>query len=57
MKTSAGKYRFFLILLLVIAVGGGIWYCYQMNKDTQTPKDGTLVQQEYDNGKGKQAQG
>lgn len=46
MKTSVNKYRLFLILLLVIVLGGGIWYCYQIYDRNKTPEDGTLVENE-----------
>lgn len=46
MKTSANKYRFFLILLLVAVLGGGIWYCYRMYDDSRAPEEGTLVESE-----------
>lgn len=48
MKTATGKYRFFLIILLAIAVSGGIWYCYHVNKEAKEPKDGILVQMKED---------
>lgn len=57
MRTTAGRYRFFLILLLAIAVGGGIWYCYEVKRNSQIPKDGTLVQWDEFYGKGMQEQG
>lgn len=39
-------YRIFLILLLIIAVGGGIWYCYESYEAQQIPENGTLVELE-----------
>lgn len=49
MKTSVNRYRFFLILLLVIVLGGGIWYCYRMYNSSSEPEDGILVQSEDEN--------
>lgn len=43
MRVSTNKYRFFLILLLAAALGGGIWYCIQMRDRDKAPDDGILV--------------
>lgn len=36
-------YRFFLIILLIAAVGGGIWYCYGLGQQNHVVQEGTLV--------------
>ena len=41
-------YRLFLLVLLVAAVGGGIWYCYRAYESQRTPEDGTLVEAEFE---------
>lgn len=43
-KRSIRLYRAFLVLLLVLAVGGGIFYAYSAMDDQHTVKeDATLV--------------
>ena len=36
-------YRLFLIILLIAAVGGGIWYCTGLTQQNQMVLEGTLV--------------
>lgn len=37
-------YRIFLVLLLLIAIGGGVWYCCHMYTEGEKPQVGTLVE-------------
>ncbi len=36
-------YRLFLIILLIAAVGGGVWYCCGLAQQNQMVLEGTLV--------------
>lgn len=38
-------YRLLLLVLLVAAVGGGIWYCYESYQESLVPEDGVLVRE------------
>lgn len=38
-------YRICLVLLLLMIIGGGIWYCYETLEAKEVPEDGTLVQE------------
>ncbi|MBO5258751.1 MAG: hypothetical protein J6B26_00045 [Agathobacter sp.] len=38
-------YRICLVLLLLVIIGGGLWYCYESMEAKNVPEDGTLVQQ------------
>lgn len=37
-------YRLVLLLLLISALGGGVWYCYRCNTGKSKPVDGILVE-------------
>ncbi len=39
-------YRTILLLLLLTAISGGIWYCYQAFESQRNPEDGMLVEAE-----------
>ncbi len=41
MKTKG--YRIFLIFLLIVTIGAGVLYCYNMYQKKDAPKGGTLV--------------
>ncbi len=36
-------YRSFLVVLIIVAIGFGVWYCVSSYQEQQTIKDGTLV--------------
>lgn len=36
-------YRLFLIILLIAAIGGGVWYCYGLGQQNHVVQEGTLV--------------
>ena len=38
-------YRICLVLLLVMIIGGGLWYCYESFQAKEVPQDGTLVRE------------
>ena len=38
-------YRICLVVLLLVIIGGGIWYCYESMEAKNVPEDGTLVQE------------
>ena len=38
-------YRICLVVLLLLAIGGGLWYCYESMEAKNVPEDGTLVQE------------
>ena len=46
MKNWTARYRFFLVFLLLAVIGGGIWYCYEMNEKKAAPENATLVESE-----------
>lgn len=39
-------YRTILLLLLLTAIGGGIWYCCRVYESQRSPDDGILVEAE-----------
>ena len=38
-------YRICLVVLLLVIIGGGIWYCYESMEAKNVPEYGTLVQE------------
>ncbi len=42
--TCAKFYRIFLLILLTLALSGGVWYCWSAVHSRSVPEDGTLVQ-------------
>lgn len=38
-------YRICLVILLLVVIGGGLWYCYESMEEKNVPEDGTLVQE------------
>ncbi len=44
----AKGYRIFLLILLLLVLSGGIWYCYRVSQGQGAPEEGTLVQKMLD---------
>lgn len=36
-------YRYFIVVLMIVAIGFGVWYCTNMQSEQRSIKDGTLV--------------